>query len=117
MSEPVSDARRIVLVHGAWSRASTWGEVPARLAALGHAVITPDLPGHGDDPADPASVTLADYAGRLAEILRAGPLPCWSGIRWAAWRFPLPPSLRPNMWRGWSMSAPSCPGTARACWT
>ncbi|CAM5376599.1 alpha/beta fold hydrolase [Frigidibacter albus] len=73
MSEPVSDARRIVLVHGAWSRASTWGEVPARLAALGHAVITPDLPGHGDDPADPASVTLADYAGRLAEILRAGP--------------------------------------------
>lgn len=73
MPEPASDALRIVLVHGAWSRASTWGEVPARLGALGHTVIAPDLPGHGDDPADPSAVTLSDYAARIADILRAGP--------------------------------------------
>ena len=73
MPEPASDPLRIILVHGAWSRASTWGEVPARLGALGHTVIAPDLPGHGDDPADPATIPLADYAARLADILRAGP--------------------------------------------
>lgn len=69
MPEPA----RILLVHGAWSRGSTWGEVPARLAALGHHVTAPDLPGHGSDPADPSRVTLADYAFRLADILRSGP--------------------------------------------
>ncbi|GGH58307.1 alpha/beta fold hydrolase [Frigidibacter albus] len=73
MPETASEPIRIILVHGAWSRASTWGDVPARLAALGHDVIAPDLPGHGDDPADPSTITLADYASRLATILRAGP--------------------------------------------
>lgn len=73
LPDPARDPARIVLVHGAWGRASTWGEVPARLAALGHEVIAPDLPGHGADPADPATVTLAQYAARLAELLRAGP--------------------------------------------
>ncbi|MDP3341250.1 alpha/beta fold hydrolase [Frigidibacter sp.] len=73
MPETTSEPARIILVHGAWSRASTWGELPARLAALGHTVTTPDLPGHGDDPADPSTVTLADYATRIADILRAGP--------------------------------------------
>lgn len=73
MPEAAPEAARILLVHGAWCRAGSWGELPARLRALGHEVIAPDLPGHGDDPADPAAVTLADYAERLAEILRAGP--------------------------------------------
>jgi pimeloyl-ACP methyl ester carboxylesterase len=49
--------------------------VAPRLAADGHTVITPDLPGHGIDRTPTAAVTLDLYAERLAEILDHGPEP------------------------------------------
>ncbi|WP_068309925.1 alpha/beta fold hydrolase [Aliiruegeria sabulilitoris] len=58
---------RIILVHGAWSRADCWERVSALLAGAGHDVEAVDLPGHGADPTPPEEVTLAHYA----EALRA----------------------------------------------
>lgn len=63
---------RVLLVHGAWSRASCWGEVPARLADAGHDVEAVDLPGHGADRTRPETVTLDLYAEALAGRLRDG---------------------------------------------
>lgn len=59
----------IILVHGAWGNARGWGAVPDLLRARGRQAIAIDLPGHGDDPADPGSIGLEDYARRVAEVL------------------------------------------------
>ncbi len=60
----------IILVHGAWSNASTWDQVVGYLQADGHDVRAIDLPGHGADAARPQDVGLADYAKRLAGVLQ-----------------------------------------------
>ncbi|ALG91952.1 MULTISPECIES: alpha/beta fold hydrolase [Actibacterium] len=64
---------RLILVHGAWSCARSWGAVGPLLAARGHEVAVPDLPGHGADPTAPESVSLADYARAVAALLPEGP--------------------------------------------
>jgi pimeloyl-ACP methyl ester carboxylesterase len=64
-----------VLVHGAWHGAWCWKKVVPELERLGHTVSTPDLPGLGDDPTPAASVTLGDYATRIAAVLDAHPEP------------------------------------------
>ena len=64
-----------VLIHGAWHGGWCWERLAPELEARGHAVRTPDLPGHGADPAAPASVTLEDYVARVVEALRAAPEP------------------------------------------
>lgn len=62
---------RIVLVHGAWSNATTWNDVVPLLRAAGHSVIAVTLPGHGGDDAVPLSeVGLSSYAAHLAGILK-----------------------------------------------
>jgi pimeloyl-ACP methyl ester carboxylesterase len=38
---------------------------------MGHTVVTPDLPGHGDDPTPGGEVTLDAYARRVADVLSA----------------------------------------------
>lgn len=59
----MSDARPdILLVHGAAHGAWCWHRVIPALAALGHNARAIDLPSHGDDPTDPAEVTLDSYA-------------------------------------------------------
>lgn len=60
-----------VLVHGAWHGAWCWKKVVPELARLGHSAVTPDLPGLGDDRTPAGSVTLDDYAARIAEVLDA----------------------------------------------
>lgn len=69
----MSEAPPILLVHGAWSRAESWGTVPARLRAAGHDVTAIDLPGHGQDPAPPEEVSLQDYADRILQALQGRP--------------------------------------------
>ena len=64
-----------VLVHGAWHGAWCWDELREVLARRGHRSHAPDLPGLGDDPTPPAEVTLAAYAGRVAEVVRSLPAP------------------------------------------
>ncbi|WP_157973516.1 alpha/beta fold hydrolase [Tropicimonas sp. IMCC34043] len=63
---------RIVLVHGAWGNARSWGRVRTRLRALGHAVEVMDLPGHGADPTPVETVGLASYGRAVAERVSAG---------------------------------------------
>ena len=58
-----------VLIHGAWHGGWTWHKVADRLQTLGHRVLAPDLPGHGEDKTPVEQVTLARYAQRVAETL------------------------------------------------
>ncbi len=69
----MTDAKRIILVHGAWGSGKSWGPVPRILARAGFDVVTLDLPGHGDDPTPPGTVGLSDYAARIVAELEQGP--------------------------------------------
>lgn len=63
-----------VLVHGAWGGQHTYGQVPARLAAAGHAVLNCTLPGLGtrQDELHPG-ITLSDHIDAVcAQIAEAG---------------------------------------------
>lgn len=55
----------ILLIHGAAHGAWCWHRVLPALQALGHKVRALDLPSHGDDATDPATVTLEDYAAAI----------------------------------------------------
>lgn len=58
-----------VLVHGSWHGGWVWDRVLPGLAEAGHRVAAPDLPGRGDDPRAPASVTLSDHVDRVVRCL------------------------------------------------
>jgi pimeloyl-ACP methyl ester carboxylesterase len=60
-----------VLVHASWHGAWCWERVTPLLQAAGHAVIAPDLPGHGADPTPPERTTPGDDVARLDAILAA----------------------------------------------
>ncbi|MFQ4139364.1 alpha/beta fold hydrolase [Nodosilinea sp. PGN35] len=64
-----------VLVHGAGSAAWVWHKVAPRLAAQGHRVITPDLPGHGLNPLPMAEVSLERYVACVCDLLKSQPEP------------------------------------------
>ena len=59
------EGRPIVLVHGSPSHAAEWSALPARLAALGHRVVTYDRPGYGH------STRLAGPHGRYTYVSNA----------------------------------------------
>ncbi len=58
-----------VLVHGAWMGGWAWNGVVEHLQRAGMAVIAPDLPAHGDDCSDSATVTLQDYVDRVVAVI------------------------------------------------
>jgi len=60
-----------VLIHGAFHGGWCWRKVVPLLEAAGHAVVAPDLPGHGEDGTPPATVTLDDYADRVCAVTGA----------------------------------------------
>lgn len=60
-----------VLVHGSWHGSWCWHRVVPELVALGHQVLAPDLPGHGDDATPLAQLTLAAYAKCVTATVRA----------------------------------------------
>lgn len=60
-----------VLVHGSWHGRWCWHRVVPELEALGHQVLAPDLPGHGDDATPVAQLTLAAYAKCIASVVRS----------------------------------------------
>ena len=60
-----------VLVHGAWHGAWCWIKLTPELEALGHRVVTFDLPGHGSDATPRETVTLNSYASRIVKALDA----------------------------------------------
>lgn len=60
-----------ILVHGAWHGGWCWRHVLPHLETQGHRVQTPDLPGHGDDPAPVGDQSLYRYAQRIQEVVWA----------------------------------------------
>jgi len=64
-----------ILVHGAWHGGWCWHKVVARLEALGHRVLAPDLPGHGIDRTAPAETTLESLTRSLCAHLDAAEEP------------------------------------------
>ena len=66
---------RYVLVHGSWHGRWAWDRVAPILTDAGHDVIALDLPGRGDDPRNPASVTLDDHVDAVVEVLEASDRP------------------------------------------
>lgn len=57
-------------VHGGWHGAWCWYKTKALLERAGHAVLTPDLPGHGIDKTPTNEVTLAGYVERICDALK-----------------------------------------------
>jgi pimeloyl-ACP methyl ester carboxylesterase len=58
-----------VLVHGYFHGAWCWNDVATALRARGHLVITPDLPGHGDDPTPFQQLTFERYVTAVVDTL------------------------------------------------
>ncbi|MFO0514706.1 MAG: alpha/beta fold hydrolase [Rhodobacterales bacterium] len=61
----------LVLLHGLFDSATGWRDLPRRMRAAGHAVLTPDLPGHGSAP---AVASLDAAVEQLAARMPPGPL-------------------------------------------
>lgn len=61
--------KTFVLVHGAWHNGSCWRQVADLLRAKNHAVITPDLPGHGSDSTPPHKISFKSYTKFLVDLL------------------------------------------------
>ena len=66
---------RFLLIHGAWHGKWCWERLTAPLAAAGHRVLAPDLPGHGDDETPGWRVSLRRYVEAVHEAARLGPDP------------------------------------------
>lgn len=64
-----------VLVHGSWHGAWCWHRLGPALAALGHRVLAPELPGHGDDPTPAADVTLRGCAEAVSHAVETAAEP------------------------------------------
>jgi pimeloyl-ACP methyl ester carboxylesterase len=60
-----------VLVAGAWHGAWCWQPVRERLVVAGHRVVVAELPGTGADTTGARTVTLASWAGFVADLVRA----------------------------------------------
>jgi pimeloyl-ACP methyl ester carboxylesterase len=64
-----------VLVHGAWHGGWCWSKVAPLLKEEGHTVLTPDLPGHGEDRTPVGEITLKKYVESVVEQLDLQPEP------------------------------------------
>ena len=62
-------AETFVLVHGAWHGAWCWAAVINQLEKLGDRAYAVDLPGHGMNRVDRATVTLDSYVNSVAEFI------------------------------------------------
>ncbi len=64
-----------LLIHGAWHGAACWHRVAPLLSDRGHEVVTPDLPGHGEDKTPLEALSLDAYVERVGESLATAPEP------------------------------------------
>ena len=60
-----------LLVHGGWHGGWCWQRVAPLLAATGHRVLTPDLPGHGADPMPVSARPWERYVPSLLDVVDA----------------------------------------------
>jgi len=61
--------KNYVLVHGVWGEGSEFDEVKTLLSRNGSKVITPDLPGHGNNFKPIGKVTMEAYVRRVTEAI------------------------------------------------
>ncbi|AEV98103.1 alpha/beta hydrolase [Niastella koreensis] len=59
------ELKTIVLIHGAWSDASSWDAVTPLLKKQGHEVITVNLAGHGKDTTSFAGISFRTYVDQV----------------------------------------------------
>lgn len=64
----------VIMVHGAFCGGWTFDSFRRPFEAAGHAVSTPDLPGHGAG-GSPVGLSMADYARDIARRVEACPAP------------------------------------------
>lgn len=64
-----------ILIHGAWHGAWCWDKVVQLLENIGHKVIAPDLPSHGNDKTPIKDISMQSYTDCVCEILRTEPNP------------------------------------------
>ena len=62
-----------VLVPGAWQGPYAWQLVKQELEAQGQTVVVVELPGHGADQTDPATLTLNAYRDKVVAAITAQP--------------------------------------------
>ncbi len=60
-----------VLIHGAWHGGWCWNKVTPLLEAAGHTVVTPDLPGLGNDSTPPADINIDVYTQHVCKLIDA----------------------------------------------
>ena len=58
-----------ILVHGAWQGAWCWDRLAPVIRAAGHMVLTPDLPGHGNNRAAAGVITADAYVDTLCGLV------------------------------------------------
>jgi pimeloyl-ACP methyl ester carboxylesterase len=63
---------RFVLVHGAWLGGWCWDEVAGNLKSVGHEVVVPDLPGHGEDKTPVSAISLGSYVDTVDKVTPDG---------------------------------------------
>lgn len=68
-------AAPVIMVHGAFCGGWAFDAFRAAFEQAGHAVLTPDLRGHGADRRSVAGVSMGDYARDVAELIAAQPEP------------------------------------------
>jgi pimeloyl-ACP methyl ester carboxylesterase len=61
--------KNYLLIHGAWGAAWEFNKVKTLLSNEGHNVIALDLPGHGENKADIADVTLTSYVQAVVNAI------------------------------------------------
>jgi pimeloyl-ACP methyl ester carboxylesterase len=74
-SAVIAENPPIILVHGAFSNAMSWGYVAGRLKAAGHEVIAIDLPGRPGNPMPADQVSLDLYRDAVVAALNAAGRP------------------------------------------
>ena len=58
-----------LLIHGAWHGGWAWKYVEAFLTEKGHTVLTPDLPGHGNEATPLQEMTMKVYIKSVVDLL------------------------------------------------
>lgn len=65
----IAKSKTFLFIMGAWHTSWNWNPIKERLEDLGHKVLNPDLPGHGDNRALLKDQTLESYAQFISAIL------------------------------------------------
>lgn len=68
-------AAPVIMVHGAFCGGWAFDAFRGPFERAGHAVLTPDLRGHGEDRRSVVGVSMADYARDIAELIAHQPEP------------------------------------------